>query len=157
MGVVHGCRLFGAAMADRCEGGHIVNVASAAAFTPSRTLGAYSATKAAVLMLSESLGAELRDKGIGVSAICPGLINTPITRSTRYVGLSDAEQEQRRRKMSKNYARRNFGPEKVAAAIVKAVRNNTPVVPVAPEAVGARLLSRVSPGAMRRLARLDPL
>jgi hypothetical protein len=59
--------------------------------------------------------------------------------------------------MSKNYARRNFGPEKVAAAIVKAVRNNTPVVPVAPEAVGARLLSRLSPAAMRRLARVDPL
>lgn len=157
MGVVHGCRLFGAAMADRLEGGHIVNVASAAAFTPSRTLSAYSATKAAVLMLSESLGAEVRSKGIGVSAICPGLINTPITRATKYVGVSDAEQEQRRRRMSKNYARRNFGPEKVATAIVNAVRHNKPVVPVAPEAVGARLLSRVSPAAMRQLARLDPL
>jgi len=157
LGVVHGCRLFGTAMADRYEGGHIVNVASAAAFTPSRTLAAYAATKAAVLMLSESLGAELADRGIGVSAICPGIINTPITRATRYVGVSDAEQEQRRRKMSKNYARRNFGPEKVASAIVKAVRHNTPVVPVAPEAVGARLLSRVSPAAMRRLARMDPL
>lgn len=157
MGVVHGCRLFGAAMADRYEGGHIVNVASAAAFTPSRTLSAYAATKAAVLILSESLGAELVGKGIGVSAICPGLINTPITRSTKYVGVSEAEQERRRRKMSRNYARRNFGPEKVAAAIVKAVQDDIPVVPVAPEAVGAWWLSRVSPAAMRRLARLDPL
>lgn len=157
MGVVHGCRLFGSAMADRYEGGHIVNVASAAAFTPSRTLSAYSATKAAVLMLSESLGAELRPRGIGVSAICPGIINTPIVRATRYVGVSDSEQERRRSKMSKNYARRNFGPEKVAAAIVKAVRHNTAVVPVAPEAVAARLVSRVSPATMRRLARTDPL
>jgi NAD(P)-dependent dehydrogenase (short-subunit alcohol dehydrogenase family)/pimeloyl-ACP methyl ester carboxylesterase len=157
LGVVHGCRLFGQAMADRLEGGHIVNIASAAAFLPSRTLPAYSATKAAVLMLSECLGAELADWGIGVSAICPGIINTPITTTSRYVGVSDEEQDRRRQRMAKQYARRNFGPEKVAAAIVKAVREKTPVVPVAPEASAARFMSRLSPGALRRFARLDPL
>ena len=41
LGVVHGCRLFGAAMAERLEGGYIVNVASAAAYMPSRMLAAY--------------------------------------------------------------------------------------------------------------------
>jgi NAD(P)-dependent dehydrogenase (short-subunit alcohol dehydrogenase family) len=157
LGVVHGCRLFGQAMADRLEGGHIVNVASAAAFLPSRTLGAYCTTKSAVLMLSECLGAELADQGIGVSAICPGIINTPITTATKYVGLSDAEQEKKAKKAAKQYARRNFGPEKVAEAILKAVRHKIPVVPVAPEAKAARLMSRVSPAAMRRFARVDPL
>ena len=155
LGVVHGCRLFGAAMADRLEGGYIVNVASAAAFTPSRMLAAYSATKAAVLMLSESIGAEFADYGIGVSAICPGLINTPITTSTRYVGVSDAEGREAGQKMSKRYARRNYPPSKVANAIVKAVRERRPVVPVTPEAVGARFLSRLSPAFMRRLARVE--
>jgi NAD(P)-dependent dehydrogenase (short-subunit alcohol dehydrogenase family)/pimeloyl-ACP methyl ester carboxylesterase len=157
LGVVHGCRLFGAAMVERREGGHIVNVASAAAFTPSRTLGAYSATKAAVLMLSECLRAELAGSGIGVSAICPGIVNTNITMASRYVGVSDDEQERRRRDVSRKYARRNYPPSKVAAAIVKAVQGNHALVPVTPEAVGARFLSRLSPGAMRRLAKLDVL
>jgi NAD(P)-dependent dehydrogenase (short-subunit alcohol dehydrogenase family) len=157
LGVVHGCRLFGEAMVDRREGGQIVNVASAAAYTPSRTLGAYAATKAAVLMLSECLRAELAGEGIGVSAICPGIINTPITTATHYVGVSDDEQERRRTRVSKQYARRNYPPSKVAAAILDAVRRNTAVVPVTPEAVGARWLSRVSPGAMRRFAKLDAL
>ena len=75
-GVIHGSRLFAAQMAARGEGGHIVNVASAAAFVPSRTLPAYATTKAAVLMLSECLRAEVGGLGIGVSAICPGLIDT---------------------------------------------------------------------------------
>ncbi|HVT21186.1 MAG TPA: SDR family oxidoreductase [Mycobacteriales bacterium] len=155
LGVVHGCRLFGAAMADRLEGGYIVNVASAAAYMPSRMLSAYSATKAAVLSLSESIGAEFRDYGIGVSAICPGLINTPITTSTHYVGVSAEEEREAGQKMAKRYKRRNYPPSKVADAIVKAVRERKPVVPVTPEAVGARVLSRLSPAAMRRLARVE--
>jgi NAD(P)-dependent dehydrogenase (short-subunit alcohol dehydrogenase family) len=155
LGVVHGCRLFGAAMAERLEGGYIVNVASAAAFTPSRMLGAYATTKAAVLMLSECLGAEFADAGIGVSAICPGIVNTPITASTRYVGLSEAEQRAKAESIKKQYVRRNYPPSKVASAIVKAVQQRTPVVPVTPEAVGARMLSRISPAAMRRLARVE--
>ncbi|HVY09803.1 MAG TPA: SDR family oxidoreductase [Mycobacteriales bacterium] len=155
LGVVNGCRAFGSAMAERLEGGYIVNVASAAAFTPSKMLGAYATTKAAVLMLSECLGAELVDAGIGVSAICPGIINTPIVGATTYVGLSESGQRERAASLTKQYARRNYPPSKVADAIVKAVQRRTPVVPVAPEAVGARLLSRVSPAAMRRLARVE--
>jgi NAD(P)-dependent dehydrogenase (short-subunit alcohol dehydrogenase family) len=157
LGVVHGCRLFGAAMVDRREGGRIVNVASAAAFLPSRTLGAYSATKAAVLMLSECLRAELAGSGIGVSAICPGIVNTNITTTSHYVGVTAAEEAARRERVSKQYARRNYPPSKVAAAIVKAVRRNAAVVPVTPEATGAYVLSRIWPGALRRFARLDPL
>jgi NAD(P)-dependent dehydrogenase (short-subunit alcohol dehydrogenase family) len=155
LGVVHGCRLFGRAMAERLEGGYIVNVASAAAYMPSRMLSAYSATKAAVLSLSESIGAEFRDYGIGVSAICPGLVDTPITTSTHYVGVTADEEREAGQKMAKRYKRRNYPPSKVANAIVKAVRERKPVVPVTPEAVGARLLSRLSPAAMRRLARVE--
>ena len=154
-GVIHGARLFGRMMADRGEGGHIVNVSSAAAYTPSRTLPAYSTTKAAVLMFSECLRAELARYGIGVSAICPGVINTPITRATRFVGLSDEEQEERRRLAVRIYSRRNYGPEHVADAIVRAVLRNTAVVPVSPEAVLGRLGSRFSPNLMRVLAKLD--
>jgi NAD(P)-dependent dehydrogenase (short-subunit alcohol dehydrogenase family) len=155
LGVVHGCRLFGAAMAERLEGGYIVNIASAAAFMPSRMLSAYSATKAAVLSLSESIAAEFADYGIGVSAICPGIVNTPITTSTHYVGVSAEEEREKGVAMRKRYEKRNYPPSKVAEAIVKAVRDRKPVVPVTPEAHGARIMSRLSPAFMRRLARVE--
>ena len=154
-GVIHGCRLFGAAMVERGAGGHIVNLASAAAFTPSKTLPAYATTKSAVLMLSECLRAELADHGIGVSAICPGIVATNITSTTHFVGddaTTEAEKQQRTTSM---YQRRNYTPDKVATAIVDAVRADRPVVPVAPEAYALRGLGRFSPGLARRFARLD--
>ncbi|WNI16553.1 SDR family oxidoreductase [Actinacidiphila sp. ITFR-21] len=155
-GVIHGCRLFGRQMVDRGQGGHIVNTASAAAFQPSRALSAYGTSKAAVLMLSECLRAELAPHGIGVSAICPGVVDTPITGSARHTGVDEAEQERRRASTAKLYRRRGYPPEKVARAVLRAVRRDLAVVPVAPEAHGARLLSRLSPAALRALARIDP-
>lgn len=71
-GVLHGCRLFGRQMAERGEGGHLVNVASAAAYLPSRALSAYGTSKAAVLMLSECLRAELAGRGSACPPSAPG-------------------------------------------------------------------------------------
>ncbi|PYC76784.1 short chain dehydrogenase [Streptomyces tateyamensis] len=154
-GVIHGCRAFGALMAERGQGGHIVNLASAAAYLPSKVLAAYATSKAAVLMLSDCLRAELADHGIGVSAICPGIVNTNITRTTTFSGLDSAEQAAKQARVSKMYARRGFPPEKVAAEIVKAVRTGRPVVPVTVEAKAARLLGRLSPALLRRAARIN--
>ncbi|WP_345982675.1 SDR family oxidoreductase [Streptomyces sp. DSS69] len=155
-GVIHGCRIFGKQMADRGQGGHIVNTASAAAFQPSRALPAYSTSKVAVLMLSECLRAELAEKSIGVSAICPGIVNTNITATTRFAGAGVEEEQRLRKRTTRLYGRRNYPPEKVADAILEAVVRNRAVVPVTPEARGARLLSRVSPGVLRGIARLKP-
>ncbi|PSM39185.1 short chain dehydrogenase [Streptomyces dioscori] len=155
-GVIHGCRLFGKQMADRGQGGHIVNTASAAAYLPSKALPAYSTSKAAVLMLSECLRAELAGQGIGVSAICPGFVNTAITSTARFTGV-DAEEEKRRRKRSARlYGLRNYPPEKVAEAVVRAVVRNQAVVPVTVEARGGRLMSRFAPRALRAIARMEP-
>ncbi|MFG2955519.1 SDR family oxidoreductase [Streptomyces sp. NPDC048291] len=155
-GVIHGCRLFGARMADRAQGGHIVNVASAAAYQPSRALPAYSTSKAAVLMLSECLRAELASRRIGVTAICPGFINTNITSTARFTGVDEEEQRRRQQRSAKLYGMRNYPPEKVASAILEAVEHNRAVVPVTAEARGMRVLSRVAPGVLRRLARVEP-
>lgn len=155
-GVIHGCRLFGKQMAERGQGGHIVNTASAAAYQPSRALPAYSTSKAAVLMLSECLRAELAEKSIGVSAVCPGIVNTNITATTRFAGTDAAEEQRLRKRTSKLYGVRNYPPEKVAEAILRAVVRNQAVVPVTPESHAARFLSRVSPGALRGIARLKP-
>lgn len=155
-GVIHGCRIFGKQMADRGQGGHIVNTASAAAYQPSKALPAYSTTKAAVLMLSECLRAELAGQGIGVSAICPGFVNTNITSTARFAGVDETEEKRRQKKSARLYGLRNYPPEKVATAILRAVVKNQAVVPVTPEARGAHLMSRFMPRTLRAIARLEP-
>ncbi|ARF56458.1 SDR family oxidoreductase [Streptomyces gilvosporeus] len=155
-GVIHGCRIFGKRMAERGQGGHIVNTASAAAYQPSKILAAYSTSKAAVLMLSECLRAELAGQGIGVSAICPGLVNTGITTTSRFAGVSADEEKRRQAKAARLYGMRNYPPEKVADAVLRAVVRNQAVVPVTPEARGAHLMSRFTPRALRALARIEP-
>ncbi|WP_405907731.1 SDR family oxidoreductase [Streptomyces sp. NBC_00828] len=155
-GVIHGCRLFGKQMAERGQGGHIVNTASAAAYQPSKALPAYSTSKAAVLMLSECLRAELAGQGIGVSAICPGFVNTNITSTAHFAGVDAGEEKRRQKKSARLYGLRNYPPEKVADAILRAVVRNQAVVPVTPEARGAHLMSRFTPRALRAIARLEP-
>jgi NAD(P)-dependent dehydrogenase (short-subunit alcohol dehydrogenase family)/pimeloyl-ACP methyl ester carboxylesterase len=155
-GVIHGCRIFGKQMAERGQGGHIVNIASAAAFLPSRLLPAYSTAKAAVLMLSQCLRAELAGARIGVTAICPGIVDTGITRTTRFAGAGAAEEERRRKRSARLYGMRGYPPEKVAEAVLRAVSRNRAVVPVTPEARVVHALSRLAPRVLRGLGRLDP-
>lgn len=153
-GVITGSRLFGKAMVERGVGGHIVNLASAAAFTPQRGLGAYAATKAGVLLFSESLRAELADDRIGVTAICPGIVATNITSSTRIAG-ADAEAERaQQERITAAYRRRNYTPDRVAKAIVRSIENNRAVVPVTPEAQAGYRTYRFTPAISRALARV---
>ncbi|MGA6165389.1 SDR family oxidoreductase [Amycolatopsis magusensis] len=154
-GVIHGCRAFAEQMKQHGEGGHIVNLASMAAYLPSKILPAYSTSKAAVLMLSECLRAELAPEHIAVTAICPGIVHTGITDRTRFVGVDEVEQRRRQRRSTSLYAKRSFGPEKVARDILRAVEKNTAVAPSTPEAKAALVLSRLTPGVLRAAARLD--
>lgn len=65
------------AMVERGSG-RVLNVASIAAFQPVPTLATYAATKAYVLSLTESLAEELKDSGVSVTALCPGITATPM-------------------------------------------------------------------------------
>lgn len=157
MGVVYGCQQFGRAMVERGEGGHIVNTASAAAFQPTKDLAAYAASKAAVLMASECLRAELAPHGIGVTAVCPGFVHTNITRNAHYVGRLEADGPALAERVTQLYERRNFTPERVAEEILEAIARDRPVAVVTPEARLMHALSRFAPGLRRRLALLDTL
>ncbi|WIV62056.1 SDR family oxidoreductase [Amycolatopsis nalaikhensis] len=154
-GVIHGCRAFAPMLAERAEGGHIVNLASAAAYLPSKILTAYATTKSAVLTLSVGLRAELAAHHIGVTAVCPGIVKTNITNTTTFVGVSEEEQRRRQQSSSKLYARRGFGPEGVAKDILRAVEKDIAIAPSTPEAKAALVLSRLTPGLLRAAAKLD--
>lgn len=103
--------------------GHIVNIASVAAFTPTPVMAPYSVSKAGVKMPTECLRLELGPNGVGGSAICPGVINT------------------------------NIGdPNLVARAAARAVRFDLAVVPVRTAAWLGHFMLRVAPGINRRMA-----
>lgn len=61
-------------------GGRIVNVAARAALAGVAGLGAYGASKSAVIYLTQTLAAELKEGGIGVNCVLPGTIDTPQNR-----------------------------------------------------------------------------
>jgi len=77
-GVIHGIRAFVPRILDTGEEGHVVNTASMAAVIAPAGIGAYTATKHAILGLSDVLRAELAESGapVGVSVVMPGMIKT---------------------------------------------------------------------------------
>ena len=83
LGVVHTLHPFIACMRERGQGA-LVGVASVAGYRGLPGVGAYSASKAAVISYLESLRAELRGTGIRVITICPGYIATPMTDDNPY-------------------------------------------------------------------------
>ncbi len=145
-GVAYGCRAFGAKMVARRHG-HIVNVASGAAFAMSRDLAAYCASKAAVVALSRCLRADWAGSGVGVSVICPGLINTAIHSNSRMVGPMRGSEQRIARVFG-----RGRSPDVVAKAIVGAVERNREIVPVGLEAEVAFRVLPLVPGRLQSLA-----
>jgi NAD(P)-dependent dehydrogenase (short-subunit alcohol dehydrogenase family) len=83
MGVVHGIRTFLPQIRAHGEGGHIVNTASMAGMNSGMGFSAYSASKFAVVNMSEGLAARLQPLGIGVTVLCPGFVRTRIWESWR--------------------------------------------------------------------------
>ena len=85
LGVVNGIRAFVPSMLERGEPGHVVNTASIGGLLPYAGIAAYTATKYAVVGLSESLHLDLRAIGapIGVSVLCPGPTETEFRAHSR--------------------------------------------------------------------------
>ena len=82
-GVVNGLQSFVKLIESHGEGGHIVNTASMAGHLAVPGLGIYNASKFAVVAISETLRTDLADKDIGVSVLCPGVVNTRIFEAGR--------------------------------------------------------------------------
>jgi short-subunit dehydrogenase len=145
MGVVHGCHIFYPRMIEQGGGTHIVNTASAAGLGPFPALTAYGCTKYGVVGLSETLRAEAALHGVGVSVICPGIIATDIVKRSRInSGSHRSTPEEIAAKLDTILNKRGYTPDRVAAAVVKAVEKNKGVVPVTPEARLIDLSHRLS-------------
>lgn len=145
-GVIHGCHFFVPEMVAQ-RTGQVVNLSSILGIAPSPNMSAYCASKFAILGFSQSLRAELAPHGVGVTAICPGMIATSIAADGRVT-----------RELSKHKPRvvsafkKGAPPELVARAIMEAVRSNPAVRTVGRDAWALHQLSKISPQAVQRVA-----
>jgi NAD(P)-dependent dehydrogenase (short-subunit alcohol dehydrogenase family) len=83
MGVLHGVRSFLPHIRGHGEGGHFVNTASMAGMQGGLGFSAYTASKFAVVGMSEGLAMQVKPLGIGVTVLCPGYVRTRIGESGR--------------------------------------------------------------------------
>jgi NAD(P)-dependent dehydrogenase (short-subunit alcohol dehydrogenase family) len=152
MGVVHGVHFFVPRMLSQGRPGHIVNTASLAGLVAVAEFGPYATSKHAVVGLSESLNAELAPRGIHVSAICPGIINTPIIAAAHLDGDLATE----RTRIQRFYERFGSSPDVVAEAVVDAIRHKKLIRTVPRHHVALNWgLRRLSPRLAQPLARLS--
>ncbi len=106
--------------------GHIVNTASMAGLVGGGHLGAYTASKHAVVGLSRALRLEAKSYGVRVSVVCPGLIRTPIMDGGRF-GRIKLKTDMSR--MRAEYERlRPMAPETLASRVLDAVERNRAII-----------------------------
>jgi len=135
-GVIHGVHAALPVLLARGSG-HIVNVASMAAVSPSSPLGAYSVAKAGVAAMTDVLGQELAGSGISASVVLPGPTHTAIGESLRHRpagsgGLRDLT--------IGPPAEHWRTPDQVGATVLAGILADTPIIVTHPE-----LWSRVQP------------
>jgi NAD(P)-dependent dehydrogenase (short-subunit alcohol dehydrogenase family) len=115
-GTFNGITTFGAPMRGRGDG-HIVNTASMAGLIANARLGAYTASKFALVGLSEVLRAEMAPHGVGVSVLCPGLVRTRLGETTRTAGSDRFD-------LPEGTRQAGLDPGIVAAMVLDAIRTN---------------------------------
>ncbi|BAX96200.1 short-chain dehydrogenase [Mycobacteroides stephanolepidis] len=151
MGVVHGVHAFVPRMLAQGGGGHIVNTASMLGLYVWPSFVPYATSKHAVVGLTEGLAAELGPRGIHATAICPGVVNTPIHETSPIHG----DFAERRDEVRKWMNRVGADPDKVAEAVIKAIIQRQLICPVPRVQVQpAWALHRISPKTSGTVGRL---
>jgi NAD(P)-dependent dehydrogenase (short-subunit alcohol dehydrogenase family) len=118
MGVVHGIHAFLPLMQAQSGSSHIINTASGAGLNASGGMGPYCASKHAVVGLTQVLASELHGSPIGVTVLCPGIVNTPSMDAAQMRGEMAAKRE----KTKAFYAKNAATPEKIAIDVLKDIR-----------------------------------
>jgi short-subunit dehydrogenase len=125
---------------------HILNVCSIAGLVAGRKLAAYHVSKFGLVGFSEALRAEYANRGLGVTALCPGLVRTGLFRA--------AASDHPGRPVRPPPRWLTVSPEAVARKAVRAIRRDRGLVLVSAMAHGLWLLKRLSPGLLDGLHRL---
>ncbi len=150
LGVAYGIQAFVPRMLEQGRPASVVNTASQAGLTPAPKMAPYCASKYGVVGLTESLNAELSSRGIHFSAICPGIIDTPIVAT----GIMRGQVADIHEKLTAFYDKRGASPDEVAQAVLRAIDKHTLIVAVPRRQVTAPyLLHRLSPSLMQPIAR----
>ena len=124
-GVVHGVESFVPRLLEQGNGGHIVNTASMAGLTGMQWLGVYSASKFAIVGLTESLRRELDPKGIGVSVLCPMMVDTNMTANSLRARPGDQRgQNEAPATGAESLVGNIISPEEVAVRAVRGIERN---------------------------------
>ena len=147
-GVINGCYFFLPYLKQAGEG-HIVNTSSMAGLLGLPNQATYSASKAAVRSLGETLYAELAVHNIAVTTILPGAIKTNIMKAAVEYG-SDAEET---KKLEALVMRHGKSPEALARKVIRAVKKNRLRVRVGADAYALDWLKRLFPVAIHGLFR----
>ncbi|MBQ0719545.1 MAG: SDR family NAD(P)-dependent oxidoreductase [Gammaproteobacteria bacterium] len=127
-GVVWGLQAFMPLIEKHGEGGHVVNTASMAGMFSWKELSAYNASKYAVVAISETAMAEHTEDNIGVSVLCPGVVNTNLGTSARnrgddYGGSTDKKSEQMVAMLKKG-----LNPDVVGEQVLEAIIDDQPYI-----------------------------
>ncbi|MFB7719136.1 SDR family NAD(P)-dependent oxidoreductase [Nocardia sp. NPDC056100] len=154
MAIIHGCRIFGERMVEHGRGGHLVNIASMGAFAPYRLGTPYCVSKAAVKHFSDCVRAEFAQYGIGVTAVCPGLIATNLAETAEMATISDGQADVVKEAVARGMALVAMDPDKAGRHIVSAIKRNQAIKPIRAEAWLSYGLSRLSPTAHRAIMRV---
>lgn len=149
-GVINGLNVFVPRMIEQGGGGHIVNTASMAGLQASAGMAPYCTSKFGVVGMSIALDAELKSRGIRVTALCPGVIDTAIVEQSTMRGAIEAKHD----KLTGFYKKRGASPDVVARDAVTAILKKQVIKPspwwqVSP----GWWLMRISPRAYTGLAR----
>ncbi|MEO8812649.1 MAG: SDR family NAD(P)-dependent oxidoreductase [Caulobacteraceae bacterium] len=147
MGVVHGVEVFSPLIESHGEGGHFVNTASMAGMISPPMMEPYSATKFAVVAMSEGWAVQFAPRDIGVSILCPGFVKTRIheSRRNRPAGYGVDERPASLDEAAASPVLSGIDPNAVGARVVEAVRASELYVFTHPEfkAVTAARFDRI--------------
>ena len=121
---------------------HILNVCSIYGLVPKRRLAAYEMAKFALVGLSQSLRLEYGPRGLGITALCPGLVKTHLVTAAR-------EQNRLGGRLNLD-TKLAVSPDLVARRAVKAIRRNEGLVVVSMHARGLWFLHRCFPRLLDR-------
>ncbi|HNM83526.1 MAG: SDR family NAD(P)-dependent oxidoreductase [Mycobacterium sp.] len=145
-GVVHGVAAAYPQMI-RQGGGFIVNTASMAGLAAAGQITSYVMSKHAVVGLSLALRSEAAAHNVGVLAVCPAAVETPILDKGLITGINGRE-FYRMGQRSKDF----YDPDRLAADTLRAIGRNKAILVAPRKAYAGWLLARYAPGVMNRMA-----